>query len=231
MAYENKQREDLQEPPVPLPGKITRLAIQNKASDRVSVFVEQQFLIGVPQSAVLDLHLEKGKIVDLELYQQLCDIDQQSKLEFYFLSLLARRLYTKSELRQKGIKKGFSKPLIQKILTKFSANGWVDDAAFAESFARDKFKINHWGPNKIRSALYTKNIEPAYIEKAISALLDEDFDENILEHLVVKKKAFFLREKNILRRKKKILDFLLRKGFSSDRIYKQLDHFLNVLDE
>lgn len=231
MSHPYQNREDTPDPPVPLPGIITRLAIQSKTSDRVSVFVDHQFLIGVPQKAILELHLEKGKNVDNQLYRQLCDIDRQSKLEFYFLSLLARRLYAKSELTQKGLKKGYSRHLIQSILEKFENKGWIDDAEFAESFARDKYNLNHWGPNKIRSALYSKNIEPRHIEKAVEKLLNESFDDDILEKLVLKKKSFFLREENLLKRKKKILDFLLRKGFSSDKIYKQLDHFLTLLDE
>ncbi len=84
---------------------------------------------------------------------------------------------------------------------------------------------------KLDPHLYSKNIEPRYIEKAVEKLLKESIDDDILEKLVLKKKSFFLREKNILKRKKKILDFLLRKGFSSDKIYKQLDHFLTLLDE
>ena len=231
MSPESKKREDFSEPPVPVPGKITRLIIQTHNQERVSIYVDEKYLIGVPQKAILDFQLIKGKTIDLPLYLDLCNTDQQSKLEHYFLSLLARRLYATTELFQKGTKKGYSKELIQHIINKFADKGWVNDAKFAESFTRDKYHINHWGPNKIRAALYAKMISSAYIEKAILTLLNEDIDENILEQLVLKKKVFFLREKNILKRKKKILDFLLRKGFSSDRIYNQLEHLLDLLNE
>jgi len=218
------------DPPVPLPAAITALRIQKNNPDRVSVFVEEQFLIGISQKSVLEYHLKKGKSIGPGLYDKLLRADFLSKVEAYFLRLLGRRMYSSTELLQKARNKGFESSIATTVIQDFEEKGWIDDYKYAFAFTRDKYKLNKWGPYKIRSALRTKGIPPKLIDKAINSIFVEIDSKDALEQLVIKGKKRFLREENALKRRKKIFDHLLRKGFPSEIIIKHIDYLMGIIE-
>lgn len=195
------------------------------------MFVDDQFLIGVPQNALLDYELEKGKMIDLALYKRLSQIDSVSKLEQYFLRLLARRMYLTSELLQKGMAKDYDRVTIESVIQKFEDKGWINDREYTLAFARDKFNLNKWGPYKIKSVLKGKGVPSKFINEAVNDIFTKIDSNNILEQLIKKRKNHFLREGNPLKRKKKIMDYLLRKGFPSEAVSKHLDYLMEVIKE
>jgi len=225
------QSEDLSnnKPPVPLPGTISSIRIQKNNPDRVSIFVDGVFLIGVTQKAVLDYNLAKGTSINLALYKELSQVDTVSKLEQYFLRLLARRMYVSSDLFQKAKNKDYAEATITSVIRKFTDKGWIDDHAFALAFARDKYHLNQWGPYKIKSALQAKGLPSKFINKAINEVFDKANSRETFEQLVKKRKRHFLREEDYLKRKKKVMDYLLRKGFSAEAISKHLDDLMKMI--
>ena len=58
---------------------------------------------------------------------------------------LGRRSYTRKELTDRLLQKGFAAPLVEETLTDFQAKGYQSDEEFARLFAREKQRSAGWG--------------------------------------------------------------------------------------
>ena len=111
-----------------------------------------------------------------------------------------------------------------KITDALKKNKFLDDMRYAVFFARDKYRINRWGREKIRFALRRKGVESASIENAIIEL-GENNDHEILKDLLIKKMKV-LKPSNSFIMKGKLARFGLQRGFAFDIVNKVLDEIV-----
>ncbi len=88
-------------------------------------------------------------------------------------------------------------------------------------YAGGKFRIKHWGKNKIKQALKQKQVSDYCIKKALKQIDDTDYIK-AFETLVGQKMKTLTNEKNIFIKKRKLQDFLLMKGYESELIYAEV---------
>ena len=207
---------------------ITSIEVQKKNSFRYSIFVENEFLVGVSEQTLLHFNLRVGTQVNVQLLQAIDAHEEKWQLKDYFIRLLARRDHSRQELVQKGIKKGYSKSEFDEILDELEEKKYIRNDVFARKFAHDKFHFNHWGKQKIRMELKKRGIKAHDIEQALEELSKDEILEK-MEYLVLKAKPRFLRAEKSKRRKK-IFDFLIRKGYDSAHVMKVLPSLLNKLE-
>ncbi|MTI88406.1 MAG: hypothetical protein FH748_10600 [Balneolaceae bacterium] len=211
-----------------LPAKISGIQLQKKNKNRFSLFVEDQFLIGVSDSVLTKHHLSKGVEITPFLLDQIIKDEENWAAREYMFRLLGRRIHSKQELKTKALKKGFSADYLDDIILELENKDYVNDLEFAHKYAADKFKFNNWGPYKIKAYLFKKGIHKATIEQALNSVFAPDKVESTLRKLVLKKKSRFLRTAEE-KRSKKLFDFLMRKGYDSDSILRQLDKLLELI--
>ena len=107
---------------------------------------------------------------------------------------------------------------IEKLLDSLKQLDFINHQRYASAFARDKLRFNHWGRKKIAYALHAKNIEEKYIQEAMEALPDQQY-ENILENELDKKlKKLKVDDQNQLRNK--LCQYLIQKGFESGKVFE-----------
>lgn len=217
-------------PAVSLPGRITSIQPQKNNKNRFSVFIDDQFLTGISGKCLSEFSLKPGVLITPELFERLQRADQLARLEDYFLGLLARRAYARFELQTRAHGKGYGSAVIDVILNDFQEKGWIDDYEFATLYSRDHIRLKNWGPQKITANLISKGITPKIARNAVKTIIEEFNIPEILRQIIQKRKLHFRRESNILKRKKKILDFLVRKGFSSEMIYQYMDELMNEVE-
>lgn len=96
-------------------------------------------------------------------------------------------------------------------------NNFLNEERFAKNFARGKFNQKNWGKIKIRSELKKRKIPSKLIESALKEIdVDEYFSK--LEGLLEKKKESLRAERESFKKKTKIRNYLLQKGYESDLI-------------
>ncbi len=100
---------------------------------------------------------------------------------------------------------------------------FLNEERFAKSFVRGKFNQKNWGRIKIRIELKKRKIPPKLIEMALAEIDEKDYLET-LKHLTEKKKRELKQEKESWKKKAKIRNYLLQKGFESEMIF---DHLTN----
>lgn len=185
--------------------------------------------MGISDSALAKFKLKKGDVLTQKLVNEIVEYEQRWAIREYLIRLLARRDHSRNELFKKGIKKGYPKDLLEEVLTELTEKRYINNLAFARKFARDKFRFNHWGTQKIQQELIKKGIQSTHIQQALEELEPEEQLKKMY-YLVQKASARFLR-KPAEKRRKNVFDFLLRKGYDSEVILKHLDNLLKQLSE
>ena len=98
---------------------------------------------------------------------------------------------------------------------------FVDDARFAEAYARDKSRFNRWGRLKIAQMLRLKRIPESMISNALATLPAEEDGDTCLALLRQKDKT--LKEADPYKRRAKLCRFALGRGFDYDTVMRCLD--------
>jgi len=126
-----------------------------------------------------------------------------------------------SEVREKLFSFDLGRKEIEAVLAQLMEEGYLDEERFALAFARGKFRMKHWGKEKIRFVLQQKQVSEYCIGKALSSIDDADYCK-ALESVASNKLELLKNEKNILTRKRKLRDHLLQKGYESELIAEWL---------
>jgi regulatory protein len=212
-----------------LPAEITTIEKQKHNADRVSLFLESGFLVGISVYAIAKKPVMSGDMITEGVLRELLEWDQYAVIKRKILDYLARRPHSRSELRTKTQRAGFARQVTDQVLSELAGNGYIDDSAFAEAFTRDKFRNKRWGPNRIRSALKQKGVSEPDAEKAIGMVADTAQQEQQIRTLLQKIKPRLQRVPEILKRKKKAYDFLIRKGYRHSDVIKIMEQDSNYL--
>lgn len=227
MSY-NNTKYSKKEPD--LPQKILRIEVQKKNAFRYSLFSENGFLIGISDSTLTKLNLKKGTVLDEQLYKLISDDEERWLVREYLIRLLGRRDHASHELKIKGLKKGYDSNVLDEIISELEEKEYINNYAFSKKYVHDKFKFNEWGPNKIKSELSSKKIDPKIIQQCLEEEIDSKTVSEVILNLIQKKKPSLLRTDKEKRRKK-IFDYLFRKGYDSNVILKQIDRLLELVDK
>lgn len=212
-----------------LPGVITSIVPQKNNAHRFSIFVDEQFFVGISETTLLEFDLTKGDQISPDLFEEINDFEDRETVKSYCFRLLSRRDHARKELYDKAIRKDYHPGVINDVLDELEEKEYINAAAFARAFARDKRRFNNWGPIKIKLALKKKGISGSDAERAVEAAFNEVNEKDLFSDLVFKQKQRFLREENLFKRKKKIFDYLSRKGYRQGDIMKYLDDLMDVV--
>lgn len=140
---------------------------------------------------------------------------------------LARRAHSRYELQEKLERKKFSHYTIQAVLAELETQKFLDDGAFAMSFARNRLHQRQFGRDRVALELKAKGIAKELIEETLGPLHVE-IDEQTLAREALKKKQRTMKRPWTASDYRKLADFLRRRGFSYEVIRKVLktDHEL-----
>jgi regulatory protein len=130
-----------------------------------------------------------------------------------------------SEIQEKLKLWGLSADDASSVIGKLVAEKYLDDERFARAYAKDKFKFNHWGKQKIQFMLRSKNISPEILELAMEGIEEEPYSDLLKNLLSNKLKTVKGKDQYDLRNK--LMRFAMSRGFESGLIYKVLKELEN----
>jgi len=90
------------------------------------------------------------------------------------------------EVRDKLYSWGAKPDEVEQIICKLIEQDYINEERFARAFARGKFRIKHWGKNKIRRELKFRKISEYCIKQGLLEIPDEDYLE-VLKQIIEKK--------------------------------------------
>ena len=110
------------------------------------------------------------------------------------------------------------------IILHLMAHDFLNEERFSKSFARGKFRIKYWGKQRIIRELKQKEISEYNIKTALKEIDEGQYLEAL--QTLTEKKWVSIPEKDIYKKRKKTIDFLLRKGFESHLIYEEVNQLM-----
>ncbi|HTQ63626.1 MAG TPA: regulatory protein RecX [Puia sp.] len=121
------------------------------------------------------------------------------------------------EVKQKLYSLGVWKSDIEEIISELIQENYLNEERFAIQFAGGKFRMKQWGKVKISHELKQKQISQYCILKALNSIDDEDY-QNTFRKLAFEKWKTLKGGKNIFIKKRKMMDYLIQKGYQSDMV-------------
>lgn len=212
---------DAEEPQI---GRITSLKAQVKAQGRVSVFVDGQFAFGVNRDVVLEFGLKKGFELTEEAQRAILEREDHFKARFTALNFLSYRERSEQEMRGRLQRSKYSESAVESTIDYLKSSGLLNDASFAVTYAEGRFRSGGYGPVRVRHDLRKKGIDDASIEQAINDVYSEDEDlMTTARDLGRRRWEKLSREKDDRKRRKKVYDYLVRRGFPYVMVLTILD--------
>lgn len=108
---------------------------------------------------------------------------------------------------------------ISEVIVHLIEQNFLNESRFACSFARGKHRIKHWGKIRITNELKMRHINQTLINIALKEITQEEYLETF--HKLAEKHYDSLTESNVLKKRKKFCDYLLRRGFESNLVYEK----------
>jgi len=137
-------------------------------------------------------------------------------------SFCAYQERSQQEIRDKLYSWGQYSEDVENIIVDLIADNFLNEERFTHAYTSGKFKIKKWGKIKIKSNLKFKRISPRLIKEALDKIDSEEYYNTILE--VIEKKAAVLKEANPYKRKIKLVQYALSRGFEKDLIFDILNN-------
>ena len=104
-------------------------------------------------------------------------------------------------------------------------NNFLNEERFVNAFTNGKFNIKSWGKRKIVQALQAKKIDSKKIQKSVVNIDEGMYYVRLLDLLTKKNKN--LKEPDVFKRKQKLINYALQKGYEIELINDALTH-INV---
>jgi len=149
------------------------------------------------------------------------DPESFKKAKAHALQYLSYRDRSKWELSQYLSKKEHSPPVIQKTLDYLTELNYVDDQRFALQWGQYKINKNKIGKNRLYMELLGKGVKKETIEGILNTLYQRN-PEMELAVQCARKKWITLKSFEEKKKKRLLVQYLQRKGFSSNIIYQSV---------
>lgn len=112
----------------------------------------------------------------------------------------------------------------EQIIIKLMQEDFLNEERFARSFVRGKFRIKKWGRIKITQELKIREISAPIIKLALTEIDEQAYYETL--EILAQKKLDLLKEIDPFKKRKKLADFLLRKGFESSLVFEVTNNLI-----
>lgn len=109
---------------------------------------------------------------------------------------------------------------VEEIIGELIVNNFLNEERFAMAYASGKANIKKWGKLKIKQGLKLKKVPDKLIQKALNSLDGDKYFEDLCQAVLKKEKT--LGEKDPFKKKYKLLNYLMGKGYEKDLIFLAL---------
>ena len=206
--------------------RITALQPQKHDPDRVSVFVDGEFRLGLASEVVLAAGLRVGDEVGEARLGELEGRDRAWQAREAALRLLAVRPRSAAELARRLRMKGYSAEVAEEVIGRLRELGMIDDAAFAGMVARDRVRLRPQGARRLASELRQKGVDEETARAAIRETMEgEETDERALARRAAEKWRPRAGEEPE-RARRRLHGYLARRGFDGEVIREVLEETL-----
>ncbi|MDA7567673.1 RecX family transcriptional regulator [Flavobacteriaceae bacterium] len=128
------------------------------------------------------------------------------------------------EVRRKLVSMRMIPEAIDQIIVALLDHNFLNEERFAKAYVRGKFRIKKWGRRRLTLELKKKEIGIFNINQAISQINELDYLEVFND--LSESRLSFIKESNKLKKRKKLADYLLYRGWESHLVYQRVSELV-----
>jgi regulatory protein len=149
------------------------------------------------------------------------ELKRARELAYRYLALRDRSV---SELRAYLLRKEVPAEITETVQGEFIRHGYLDDRKFAASFGRGLIERKGLSRYALKMELKRKGVSDNEIEEALEGLFGEGgYDEDEVARTLARKKAKSLNNLPQDKARRRLTDYLRRRGFSFEAVKKAMN--------
>ncbi len=194
--------------------RITSLEPQVNNPERINLYVDGRFLLGVNAEIVLKMGLQVEQELLPEQLEQLRSEEAEQQAVDRALNYLSFRPRSREEVRRYLRRKETPPEIIEAALARLDRLDFVNDRAFAEFWIETRGQFNPRGAHALKNELRMKGVE----REVVDELVDDEQDEERALRAGRKKAMSLVNVPNMdyARFRNRLGPFLQRRGFGYD---------------
>ena len=197
--------------------KILKIKRSKRYSDRIIIILDNKSVFRIPEDAFILNPLHVGDEIsskDIKKFDKKMRF-KEAKDSAY--RLLSYRMRSVSEMKKRLKDKSFSTDEIENTIDHLLKLNYLNDQEFCRAFSNEKVKLKKIGPFLLKPDLFKHGLDTELIDNCINEIYNQYNIQDLIEFHLDKKKII---KKELLDKKdKKRLDnYLIRKGFNWEQI-------------
>jgi regulatory protein len=199
--------------------RITKIERQKKHPSRKSIFIDGSFAFGISDDVLLKFHLHEGAELEKSAAEKILQAENEETAKQKVMRFLSIRPRSKKEIRDYLLRKDYAEDIAERIIARLESLGMVDDVAFARMVSRDSLLRKPMGEKMLRQVLFKKGVPKATVDAVIPEFFTSESELEMAVKAAEWQQARMKRSsKSVdeIRAKKKLLDYLVRRGFAFD---------------
>ena len=156
---------------------ITKIERQKRHPDRVNLYLDGEFALGVNREVVVKLGLRKGDELSRDRLNELTSLEEFTLAKQKALRLLGHRLRSEKELRIKLREKEFNPDIIDSVVKHLQSVHLLNDLEFARAYVHDTQLRKPAGRRLLEQQLRVKGIPPPLIQQVLDQSISPQQEE------------------------------------------------------
>ena len=204
--------------------KVVDIQVQKRRKNRRNIYLDDGSVFGVSEDVFISIPIHIGDTISDQVFNDILESDSKSKIYNSAISLLSYRMRSKSELKDRLIRKNYNEEGIMDVINNLELKGYLDDEKFAYAFAKEKVKNKLIGPAALKFEMSSHKLDLELIDRTINSIYDMFPQKMIINRLITKWKVKDSIGKDP-KIKSKIINRLKNKGFYWDDIQSAINAF------
>jgi regulatory protein len=204
-------------------GTITALQVQKHNKERVNVFLDGEFALGVTMFVAATLR--KGQHLNDAEIKKLKQEDERHQAYDKTIRFLGYRSRSRAEVTRYLRDKGYADDVVEETISRLVNEHYLDDREFARFWLDNRERFRPRGRQALRYELRQKGIADDIIDTVLV-----DLDEDELAWNAIEKKLYQWQNLTEQELKKKIVGFLSRRGFNYETANNAFQRARSELD-
>ena len=187
--------------------KITALTAQKRNPNRVNIYIDGEYAFSLAR--IVAAWLKTGQELDDEKINRLQSEDARERAVQQALLFLSYRSRSESEIRQNLRKHEIPDEIIEQTLQRLRQEGLANDDQFAQAWVENRSTFRPRSRRMMAMELRKKGVTDESVSTSLEAV-----DDEALAYGAAQKKVRRLKDLEWIDFRKKLSEFLARRGFS-----------------
>ncbi len=192
--------------------------MQTGDHERVNVFVDGAFAIGIDLATLQREGLFKGKVLSEDDWARLVRAESDNKAWHAALRLLEARPRAEREIRDRLRRKQFEPEQIDATIARLRDLGLLDDAQFARLWVANRAATSPKGAQALRYELISKGVDRQIAGEIVEDALDPATEAEMCEQVARKALPRYASSPDRATFQRKLGGLLQRRGFAWDTV-------------